>query len=71
MTKDDFIDWREHTVTQEVFNMIDDRINFYKDQMASGSTLGDNTERETAKLVGHINGLKDILLIDHEDIDND
>jgi len=55
MTKVEFLDWKEHPVTAEMYKAFMEVRDSIKEDLATGSTLGN--ESETARRVGMIEGL--------------
>ena len=65
MTKSDFIDWKRHPVTQQVFSQLEARITEIVDQMVTQAGYID--PRTNAYMGGSIAAYKDMLLIDFEE----
>lgn len=65
MTKSDFIDWKRHPVTQQVFSQLEARVTEIADQMVSQAGYID--PRMNAYMGGSIAAYKDMLLIDFEE----
>ena len=63
MTKSDFLDWKSHPITKEVFAQISS--NIYGLQVELGGTAGKDAWADTLK-VGAIQALSDILDMDFE-----
>ena len=68
MTKSDFIDWKSHPITKEVFKSIAERI--YQLQVELGDTAGHDVRQDALK-VGAIQACKDILEMSVEDVGGD
>ena len=65
MTKSDFIDWKRHPVTEQVFSQLRQRIEYLKDELVGYATSGD--PRELAQKAGAIMAMDDVLNIQFED----
>jgi hypothetical protein len=65
VTQSDFIDWKRHPVTQQVFSQLQSRIAGLKDELV-GHALSGEGETAAAK-AGAILALEDILSIDFEE----
>lgn len=61
-------EWLEDPVTRAYFQGLDFAIEQYKDELASGATLGELADQTTAKVVGIIQGLRAAREIDLETI---
>ena len=64
MTKSDFIDWKRHPVTQQVFSQLTERINYMTQTLietAGKDPIGDS------KLSGGIQAYRDMIDIEFED----
>lgn len=73
ISKDEFVEWKNHPVTKEIMLLLDDKKSKIRDVLSSGEILGDNTEKAVARLVGHLEGIDDLLNIqygDEEDIND-
>lgn len=73
MTKEEFIEWRRHHVTKEVFDNISAALSICTETLIDGSGV-DNPHTfalRQAKLIGHIEGLKYLLNITWEDPEQD
>ena len=66
MTKSDFLDWKSHPITKEVFAQISS--NIYGLQVELGGTAGADVRADGMK-VGAIQALQDIQDIDFDDGD--
>jgi len=67
MTKEEYKDWAEHPVTQEMVKALEETRVGILDELGAGGTLSENTERDTARLVGNIEGLDFFLKHHYED----
>lgn len=65
MTKADFIDWKRHPVTQQVFSQLDQRVNDLKEEIVGSALDGD--PRTQAYRAGAIGAYNDMLKIDYEE----
>ena len=74
LTQEGLAEWKTHPVTIKIFQEIASYIEELKDVLADGLTLNDvNTGQQTAKVVGQIEGLKQIIeftVIEEEKDDN-
>ena len=66
MTKDEFVQWRHNSVTEEVFEILRTARSAYADKLTSGATLNDDPH-DTAKAVGTIQAFDFLLNIQYED----
>lgn len=64
VTKDDFQQWKEHLVTKEVFNIIQNRIEDAKEILSQTAGLEPDQDR---LLVGMIKALTEVLEISYEE----
>jgi hypothetical protein len=67
VTKSDFIDWKRHPVTQEVFSQLRSRVDELKDRLVGKAAA---SAPEATHLAGIIEGFQFLLNIDYEDDDN-
>lgn len=70
ITKEEFDEWREHPTTKKIFAAVSDVKNTLVDSLVYGSTIGqkaDITHGLTARMVGHIEGLNQLLDIKFEE----
>jgi len=70
MTKETFMEWRSQATTIEVFKKIEDMKKALQDGLGNGQTLcttADETHGNTARMVGEIRGLDQLLNISYED----
>jgi hypothetical protein len=58
ITKQDFIDWKSHPVTKEVFSLISERIHQLQEEL--GGSAGADVRQDAIK-VGAIQANRDIL----------
>ena len=65
MTKSDFIDWKRHPVTQQVFSQIADRVGMLKDEIAAQAAHV--PQLELAEKSGAVQAFQHILDIDYEE----
>lgn len=64
MNQEQFYEWRNQEATVEVFKEIAAVRDQLKDHLARGDTVRDQVE--TARVVGNIEGLNQLLNIDYE-----
>ena len=64
VTKTDFLEWKSGVVTQEVFKILEDRINSLEEALGNGVALHD--QERYADHVGRIQAYRDMLEIDFE-----
>jgi len=70
ITKEMFLEWKEHPVTREVFEEVGKAKQTLLDNFSKGLTIGssaDVTHGLTNKLYGQIEGLDQLLNITYED----
>ena len=70
LTKEAFDEWKEHPVTREVFNRIKAVKQELLTQVSTGATLGhmaDVTHGLTNRMIGHVEGLDQLLNITFTD----
>lgn len=70
ITKEQFLEWKAHPVTREIFKEIKLSITNLKDNISNGLTIGDTadiTHGLTNRIYGQINGLNQLLNISYED----
>ena len=72
ITKEQFMEWKEHPVTKEVFNEIKELTNVLTKKLTSGQTIEYNAEAThglTNRLVGQLEGFNQLLNISYDDTD--
>ncbi len=62
MTKSEFIDWKGHPVTKEVFRILSGRIQDMYEMLGSSAGLDPGQDRE---FVGAIKAYKDMITIEY------
>jgi hypothetical protein len=67
MTKTEFVEWKNHPTTVEVFRLLTAARDDYKEFLANGGTVVKDSNVSTEMLVGRIQGLNDFLLIQYEE----
>ena len=70
MTKESFEEWKSIPATIEILGKLEEARTALKEGLASGQTLcttADETHGSTARMVGNIEGLNQILNISYED----
>jgi len=65
MTANDLRDWKQHPVTQAVFKALNEREQAVKETLA---TSAGQDSKQDLELVGYIKALRDVYLIDAEDV---
>jgi hypothetical protein len=65
MTKSDFIDWKRHPVTQQVFSQIAERVEQIKEELMGQAAHV--PQLELAEKAGAAKAFKHILDIDYEE----
>jgi len=73
LTKEQFMEWKEHPVTKEVFNEVDMLIKALTKQLTEGQTINydaASTHGLTNRVVGQLDGLKQLLNISYEDAED-
>lgn len=61
MTKSDFVDWKRHAVTQEVFSRLEGRIQELLDTLVANAGLAPEVDARNA---GGIQAYRDLLSIE-------
>jgi hypothetical protein len=69
VTKQDFVDWKNHPVTETIFRMLRERMDDYKDQMVFDAVDGD--PRRMAYNAGIIHAFKEVLNTTYEESHGD
>lgn len=70
MTKEDFIGWRNMPITIEIYKKLEETKQILMEGLASGQTLStsaDETHGSTARMIGNIEALNQLLNISYED----
>lgn len=65
MTKQDFLDWKEHPVTKEVLAHLNQRAAFYTEEVIAQTHY--MSQSEMAWRTGAIQAIRDLLDIDFEE----
>lgn len=65
ITSKDFIDWKSHPVTKQVFQNLQERADAVKEILADSAGLDSGQDRFHS---GYIAAVKDILLVQFDDI---
>ena len=74
LTKEAFDEWKEHPVTKEVFTAIQLVRDDLLTKVSTGATLGqsaDVTHGLTNRMIGHVEGLDQLLSITFTDTEED
>jgi len=69
ITAEQFAEWKEQPVTKEIFGLLKEVRADLTERLVNGHTLGQNadvTHGLTSKLVGHLEGLNQLLNISYE-----
>lgn len=64
MTKSDFVDWKHHPVTEEVFRKLQTRVKEVQELLGMSAGLDSLQDR---MYVGALNAYRDILEIEYEE----
>lgn len=67
ITVEQFVEWKEHPVTKEVFAKVKETKDELVEQLAEGRTIAHNadvTHGLTSKVIGQIEGLNQLLNIE-------
>lgn len=70
MTKEQFQEWKTNPTTVEIYKKLEETKQALVDGLAAGQTLStsaDETHGSTARMVGNIEGLNQLLNISYED----
>ena len=70
VTKEQFLEWKEHPVTIEVYEEIKRAKQLLVDRLSEGATIGYEaqvTHGQTNKVIGQIEGLDQLLNLTYED----
>ena len=73
INKEQFMEWKEHPVTKEVFNEVNLLLTALTTQLVEGQTINYDaaaTHGLTSRVVGQIDGLKQLLNISYEDTED-
>lgn len=74
LTKEAFDEWKEHSVTKKIFAEVQKVKMLLLEKVSTGATLGhsaDVTHGLTSQMIGHIEGLNQLLnisFVDEEEI---
>jgi hypothetical protein len=74
LTKEAFEEWREHPVTKEIYTALEKVKVELLEKMADGITVGqsaDVTHGLTNRMIGHVQGINQLLGIDFSELNND
>ena len=70
MNREQFTEWREHPITKEIFDALRETRDMDVQSLVDGGTLATDmgeTAQLTARIVGKIQGINQILDIDFEE----
>lgn len=65
MTKDEYVEWKENSVTKEIILIMKEVREAYKEKLASGATIDSITN--TARTVGNIEAFDYLINIEWEE----
>lgn len=65
VSKNEFLEWKSNSITQEVFRILESRIQVLQEALGNGVAYGN--ESAYADHVGRIQAYRDVLEIDYED----
>jgi len=74
LTKEAFDEWKEHPVTKEIFTSLEKVKQDLLTNIATGATLGhtsDVTHGLTNRMIGHVEGINQLLEIDFTNSETD
>ena len=66
MNKEEFVQWRHSTITEEVFSILGETRQAYVDKLVGGATL--ESQPETARTIGILQAFDYLLTIHFEDV---
>jgi hypothetical protein len=64
VTQNDFIDWKRHPVTQQVFSQLLDRVEYETERLIENAGADPTVDAQRA---GGIKAYRDVLSISHEE----
>jgi len=67
VSKNEFLEWKNNGVTQEVFKILEARIQILQEALGNGVAYGNNSASAYADHVGRIQAYRDVLEIEYED----
>lgn len=65
VSKNEFLEWKSNSITQEVFRILESRIQVLQEALGNGVAYGN--ESAYADHVGRIQAYRDVLEIEYED----
>jgi hypothetical protein len=68
LTKEDFVDWKRHPVTQQVFSQLKVRVDEYMDKLVYQAATAD--PRNLAEYAAIVRATQDIINIEYEGEDS-
>ena len=74
LTKEAFDEWQEHPVTKEVFRSLKSIKHALLEDLANGTTVGhtaDVTHGLTNRMVGHVEGINQLLNMYFEEVNKE
>ena len=70
ITKEQFVEWKMHPVTIEVYEEVKRAKQNFQDQLLDGVSIGqnaDSTHGLTCRMIGQVEGLNQLLNLTYED----
>ena len=70
ISAEQFAEWKEHPVTKEIFAELENVRDSIKEQLANGSTVGEDAEAThgfTNRAVGQLDGIGQVLNISYSE----
>lgn len=68
MTKEDFVDWKRHPVTQQVFSQLAERAGLLNEELIFQVAL--LPQSQMAEKAGYIKAIRDLVNIEYEEGDS-
>lgn len=69
ITQSDFIDWKDHPVTKEIFKNLQALRSQVNEELINAHVLlGPNSQKDVPRLVGYREGIDALLQVTYEDI---
>lgn len=69
MTKQDFVDWKNHPVTQQVFSQLAERASQLNEELIF--QVASLPQAEMAEKAGYIKAVRDLVNVEYEGEDSD
>lgn len=68
ISKDEFVEWKNHPVTKEIFLRLESYKSDIKDMISSAEILdSDNMEKQLSRFVGQIEAIDQVLEVRYDD----